>query len=424
MAPYGDEMIVASGARTDGWGNRWYPYAVHTFSQQQWTTQTYTDYFDAVRILPNKLNSNEYFMASWGNGVGLFRDGELVEMYGPDNSSLASIIPGPFCRISGMVQDKQGNLWVANGAVPNPISVRMANGTWKSFPYQNQISSDRLSDIVISPWGQLWVIIPAGGGLFVLDPAENIESASDDKYLKFKLTDYSGDILPNEIYSMAFDRDDYLLVGTNEGVLISYNPERVLEPTTFYEQRIKIPDVVEDYAVYLLKEELITAIAVDGGNRKWFGTLRSGVYLQTADGTKQIHHFNVNNSPLPSNNIQHISIHPKTGEVFIATDKGLVSYRGDSTDPVAVFGKVYAFPNPVRPDYEGIITITGLVDKTIVKITDVAGNLVYETRSEGGQATWDGKNRNGNRVSTGVYLFFCSDSNGEQSAVGKLLFVK
>lgn len=424
ISHFGDDVVVASGARTDGWGNRWYPYSVHTFSQQQWSTQKYPDYFDAVRVLPNNLNSNEYFVASWGNGVGLFRDGNLVEMYGTENSSLQSIIPGPFCRISGMTQDKAGNLWVANGAVANPISVRKADGTWKSFPYQNQISSDRLSDMVISPWGHLWTIIPGGGGLFVLDPGSNIDSHTDDRYSKIKLTEYDGSLLPNEIYSIAFDRDDYLWVGTNEGVLISYNPERVLEPNTFYAQRIKIPDVIDEFAVFLLKNELITTIAVDGGNRKWFGTSRSGVYLQSADGTKQIHHFTAENSPLPSNTIQHIAIHPKTGELFIATDKGLVSYRTYSTEPSAVFGKVYAFPNPVRPDYDGIITITGLVDKTIVKITDVAGNLVYETRSQGGQATWDGKNAKGSRVSTGVYLFFCTDSKGEQSFVGKLLFVK
>jgi len=222
---------------------------------------------------------------------------------------------------------------------------------------------------------------------------------------------------------MAFDRDGYLWVGTNEGVLISYNPERIFD-TGFYAQRIKIPDVIEEFAVFLLEQEVITSIVVDGGNRKWFGTARSGIYLQSADGTKQIAHFDTENSPLPSNNVQHLALHPKTGELFIATDKGLVSYRTDSTEPEKVFGKVYAFPNPVRPEYQGDITITGLVEETIVKITDVAGNLVFETRSQGGQATWNGKNFNGERVSTGVYLFFCTSSKGEQSAVGKILFVK
>ncbi|HPJ46757.1 MAG TPA: two-component regulator propeller domain-containing protein [Tenuifilaceae bacterium] len=423
VSPFNDDILVARGARTDSWGNRWYPFSIHRFSGNEWTTKSYPDYFDAVRILPNKLNSSEFFMASWGNGVALFRDGELLEMYGPENSSLQSIISGPYCRISGLAQDADGNLWVANGAVANPISVRMVDGTWVGFPYQNEISSDRLSDAMFSPSGDLWVIIPAGGGIFVLNPGENLESASDDDHKKIKLTDYEGNLLPNEIHSMAFDREGYLWVGTNEGVLISYNPERVFD-SGFYAQRIKIPDVIEEFAVFLLEQEVITSIAVDGGNRKWFGTARSGVYLQSADGTKQIAHFDTDNSPLPSNNIQHLALHPKTGELFIATDKGLVSYRTDSTEPERVFGKVYAFPNPVRPEYQGDITITGLVEETIVKITDVAGNLVYEARSQGGQATWNGKNFAGQRVSTGVYLFFCSDSKGEQSAVGKILFVK
>ena len=423
VSPFNDEVLVARGARTDSWGNRWYPFSIHKFSENEWSTQSYPDYFDAVRILPNRLNSNEFFAASWGNGVALFRDGELLEMYGPENSSLQSVISGPYCRISGLAQDEFGNLWVANGAVANPISVRLVDGTWHGFPYQSQISSDRLSDAMFSPAGHLWVIIPAGGGFFVLNPGENIESASDDDYKKIKLTDYDGNLLPNEIHSMAFDRDGYLWVGTNEGVLISYNPERIFD-SGFYAQRIKIPDVLEEFAVFLLEQEVITSIAVDGGNRKWFGTARSGIYLQSADGTKQIAHFDTQNSPLPSNNIQHLALHPKTGELFIATDKGMVSYRTDSNEPEKVFGKVYAFPNPVRPEYLGDITITGLVEETIVKITDVAGNLVYETRSQGGQATWNGKNFYGERVSTGVYLFFCSSSNGEQSAVGKILFVK
>ena len=101
-----------------------------------------------------------------------------------------------------------------------------------------------------------------------------------------------------------------------------------------------------------------------------------------------------------------------------------IAYRSNASEQVNTFDKVYAFPNPVRPNYSGVITIAGLMDNSVVKITDIAGNIVYETRSNGGLATWDGKNRNGQRVATGVYLIFCSDSKGEKAAVTKLLFVK
>ena len=397
---------------------------MHKFSNNQWAYDYNFNYIDAVRITPSPFHSNEFYISSWGNGILVYRDGQFIENFNPSNSSLETIIPGAFCRIGGVVFDSKGNLWASNAGVTNPISIRTPDGTWKGFPYQSLIGSQRQSDIVLSPSGHLWVIIPSGGGLFVLNPGNDPLTMSSHQARKLMLSDSDGASLPNDIYSIAFDREGYLWIGTTEGVLVSYNPQRVFEPSLFNAQRVKIPDVVQGLAVFLLETETVTSIAIDGANRKWLGTQRSGVFLQSADGSTQLLNFTKDNSPLPSNNIQHIGLHPKTGEVFFATDKGLISYRGDATEPSSRFGKVYAFPNPVRPDYNGVITITGLIDKTIVKITDVAGNLVYETQSLGGQATWDGKNIQGNRVSTGVYLFFCADSKGEQSAVGKILFVK
>ncbi|MDD2195735.1 MAG: two-component regulator propeller domain-containing protein [Bacteroidales bacterium] len=424
VLPTSDELLVTAGARTDTWGNKYNNFALHYFAANSWSTKFNYNYMDAVRIIDSPFAPNEYYVATWGDGIVAYRDGVEIEHYSPDNSSLQSIIPGRYCRIGGLAFDKSRNLWATNAGVPNTISVRSPEGNWKGFPYQTLIGSERISDIIVSPSGTLWVIAPSGGGLFVIDPGDNPLSQESHTVRAFKPYDADGASLPNDIYSLAFDRDGYLWVGTTEGVLVSYNPSRVFETSAFYMQKVKIPDVVDGLAVFLLENETVSSIAIDGANRKWFGTQRSGVFLQTADGSTQIKHFTKNNSPLPSNNIQSIGIHPKTGEVFIATDKGLVSYRSDATEPTSKFGKVYAFPNPIRPDYNGIITITGLVDKTVVKITDVSGNLVYETESLGGQATWDGKNRYGDRVATGVYLYFCADKQGEESAVGKILFIR
>lgn len=424
ILPTENEVFVTAGARNDTWGNLFYNVGIHTFSSNRWSSKFLYNYFDAVRITKSPFSANEYYVASWGNGIIVLRDGVEVENYNPDNSSLQTILPGSYCRIGGVVFDNSNNLWVTNAGVTNAISVRLPDGTWKGFPYQTMIGSLRLSDITLSPSGNLWVVVPSGGGFFVLNPGDNPLSQESHTVRAFKPYDASGSFLPNDIYSIAFDRDGYLWVGTTEGVLVSYNPNRVFETSEFYMQKVKIPDVVEGLAVYLLENETVTSIAVDGANRKWFGTQRSGVFLQSADGSEQLKHFTKENSPLPSNVIQSIGIHPKSGEVFIATDKGMVSYRSDATEPVKQFGKVYAFPNPVRPDYNGVITITGLVDKTLVKITDVSGNLVYETESLGGQATWDGKTRHGNRAATGVYLYFCVDKSGEETAVGKILFVR
>jgi ligand-binding sensor domain-containing protein len=177
-------------------------------------------------------------------------------------------------------------------------------------------------------------------------------------------------------------------------------------------------------ADYLLEKEVVTCIAVDAGNRKWFGTQGSGVYLMSADGTKAVSSFNTQNSPLPSNYISSLVIDHETGEVIIGTDKGIVALRGSATEGKENFGNIYAFPNPVRPDYSGIITIAGLMTQSNIKITDVAGNLVYETTSVGGQALWNGTNLWGEKVKSGVYLVFVASEDGTESGVTKIAIIR
>ncbi|MDI3526227.1 MAG: hypothetical protein PWR03_410 [Tenuifilum sp.] len=417
-------VVAASGAYDAAMGNVWLPFIAHRFNNGSWNFYADWSVWDAVKVKFDPNKPNHYFVASWGGGLYEFEGDELVEHYTPENSSLQSVFPGQaFCRIAGVDFDQWGNIWVANSEVSNPISVRSTNGDWFSFPYASAIGTPKILSLTISRDGLIWLALARDNGLFVLNPGGDIQNSNDDVYLKFRPRDVNGNLLPNEISFLTFDRDGYLWLGTNQGVLVTYNPSGVFQGEALF-TKIKIPDVVEGLAVYLLENEEVTCIEVDGGNRKWFGTSKSGVYLFSEDGTEQIYHFTSDNSPLPSNTILSIKVHPLTGEVFIATDKGLVSFRGDASEPANSFGKVYAFPNPVRENYNGLITIAGLMENSVVKITDLSGNLVYETRSNGGYATWNGRNGNGTKVATGVYLVFCSDSKGDQSVVTKLLFIK
>jgi len=419
-----ERVVVVSGAYDATFSNFWNAFTVHGFKNEQWVDYQNWGFHDAVVAEFNPMDPSSYFVGSWGSGIFQFSNNEMVNRFTPENSSLQSIFPNaPFCRISGLAFDTKGNLWVSNAMVANPISVRKTDGTWVSFPYATAINADKISTLRFSPYGSLWLVLPRGEGLFALHPGSNIDSKDDDKYRKVKPYDRDGNVFNIDINTLAFDNDGYLWLGTSQGVLLSYNPERVFD-SGFYFQKIKIPDVIAGLAVYLLETEVVTTISVDGGNRKWFGTAKSGVFLFNSDGTKELLHFTAENSPLPSNSILDIKVHPVSGEVFIATEKGLVSYRGNSTEPSQKFGKVYSYPNPVPPGYSGKISIVGLVNNTIVKITDISGNLVYETRSEGGMATWDGKSLKGNKVGTGVYLVFCSDETGSDSAVTKILFIK
>jgi hypothetical protein len=173
----------------------------------------------------------------------------------------------------------------------------------------------------------------------------------------------------------------------------------------------------------MLKSESITSIVVDGANRKWVGTAGSGAYLLSPDGTKKIRNYNETNSPLLSNTIASMSIDNLSGEVWFGTAKGVISIRGDANEGTEDYSGVYAFPNPVREDYSGNVTLTGLMKDTHIRITDISGNLVYRTISEGGMATWDLTTYNGRRVSTGVYLVFCSNEDGTGTHIIKLLVI-
>jgi len=178
------------------------------------------------------------------------------------------------------------------------------------------------------------------------------------------------------------------------------------------------------FSDYLLKTESVISIAVDGANRKWIGTSGSGAYNVSPDGITQIKNFKLKNSPILSDSIPSIAVDNKTGDVWFGTSKGLQSYRGNATKGGEKFTSVYAFPNPVRADFPGNVTITGLMKDTHINITDISGNLVYETISDGGQATWNLKTYNGNRVATGVYLIFCASSDGSEAFVTKILVIR
>ena len=302
------------------------------------------------------------------------------------------------------------------------ICIKKSNGEWLSYNFDEKISNIRVGKIIVTQNDHKWVVLPSGNGLFAFDNKQSIDDTTDDLYKKLNIIDENGKIISNNTYSIAEDLDGHIWVGLDQGIVVYYSPENIFEDSDFHAQRIII--TIGDATDYLLKTETIKAIAIDGANRKWIGTNNSGVYLVSEDGTEEINHFTEENSPLLSNKINDIGINHETGEVFFATDKGLISYRGSATMGSDEFRDVYVYPNPVRENYFGDITIRGLVSDVNVKITDISGNIVYETTAEGGQATWDGKNFSGSRVSTGVYLVFCSNEDGSKTHITKLLLIK
>jgi ligand-binding sensor domain-containing protein len=299
--------------------------------------------------------------------------------------------------------------------------VLKSDGGWIVNPLT--IDAPTIGDIIITSKGKKWIILPRGYGLFILDDNNTPEVFSDDRYKKMLVQDIENQVI-SFVYSIAEDLDGNIWVGTDQGPVIYFNSDNVFE-NDLRASRIKIPrNDGTNLADYMLKTETITSIAIDGANRKWLGTASSGAYLLSPDGTTQVKNFNEENSPLLSNSIVTLAVDNKTGEVWFGTAKGVQSVRGDATAGEENFTKVYTFPNPVREDFTGNVTITGLIKDSQIRITDISGNLVFGTVSDGGQATWDLKTYNGRRVATGVYLVFCASKDGSKSAVTKMLVIK
>lgn len=414
-----NNRVLVAGGGTSGYKNG----TVHSFIDQQWSTMINYNVANIVNVKLDPTNSNHFYAGSWGYGLLEYSNNEPVQTFNSSNSTLQSIIPGDnYIRIGGLDFDDDNNLWITNSEVANILSVKKANGEWKGFNFDEVASNVPVGEILVSQNNTKWLILPDGLGLFVFSENNTIDNTNDDLFKKLSILDENGKLITNNIYSIAEDLQGVIWVGTDQGVIVYYNPENVFEDGSFYAQRIILTN--NGITQYLLSTEVVTTIAVDGANRKWIGTNSSGVYLVSKNGTEEINHFTEENSPLLSNRILDIAIDNESGEVYFATEKGLISYRGTATMGSDEFRDVYVYPNPVREDYEGDITVRGLVSDVNVKITDISGNLVYETKAEGGQATWNGKNFSGQRVSTGIYLVFCTNDDGSKTYITKLLFIK
>jgi hypothetical protein len=416
------KTIICDGALTASWTETLRPMKVSIFENNNWSSISSSTIKDVMRSVIDPDNSNHIFISSWGGGLLEYLNNNLVKQYTESNSPLQTIITGqPYVRICGMVFDKNKNLWITQSEVPGTFKALKPNGGW----IVNPLTADapRVGDFIIARNGYKWAILPVGNGLYVLDDNNTPEVFNDDRFKKMLVKD-SENLIISSVYSIAEDLDGNIWVGTDQGPLIYYNPEKVFTDN-LVAYRINIPrNDGTGLGDYLLKTETITSITIDGANKKWLGTMNSGAYYLSADGLTLIKNFNELNSPLLSNYIVSISVDNKTGDVWFGTLKGVQSVRGDATTGGEKFAKVYTFPNPVRDGFTGNVTITGLMRDTQIRITDISGNLVYSTVSDGGQATWDLKTYNGHHVSTGVYLVFCASRDGSQSTVTKMLVIK
>lgn len=362
------------------------------------------------------------YMGSWGAGMAVLKNGELQTFYDCENSPLSTY--DGVCdltgigrtRISGIDKDENGNIWMTIAFGQDAVSMLSPEGEWFSAPKRLFPTNVHMLDMVIDDFGAKWIVTQRDG-VIVYNDHQTFDNLEDDVVLSLKAAKNQGGLETSETFALAKDQEGFIWVGTAEGVMVFYdvfsNGQGIVVDAS--------PPVFEGRK--LLQEEIINTIAVDGGDRKWIGTA-NGAYLVSKNGDELIHHFTTENSPLLADVVNHIAIDQSTGEVFFATDAGVISFLGDATDGESGCDEVFVYPNPVFTDFTGDIVIQGSGEKSIVKITTVSGLLVRELESQGGTTTWDGRDVYGNQVQSGIYLALIADEFGGYPCIGKFSVIR
>jgi sugar lactone lactonase YvrE len=427
MAISKSHLWVAPGD-LDGWSNLFNTEGVSHFYKNDWLVVSgdsmFNDYgiYDLINVCVDPNDHERVFASSWSKGLVQINGSKVTNYFDNKNSTLDTVAGAPFIYVGGSAFDKDGNIWVSNAFSTNSICVYDNKlKKWDDFVTQNVIGNTRISKITINSLNQKWFILPEGGGLLVFDDNGSISNKGDDKIKKLGFTLGTGAITGADALAVTEDLNGAMWVGTDKGICVFYTPSTIFDDSGFDAQQIKIEQ--GGYVEYLLESEVVKCIAVDGANRKWIGTANSGLYLINPDGTQQLQHFTIDNSPLLSNTVNDLEIDGETGEIYIATSSGIVSYKYTATEAKEDYDSVYAYPNPVKQDYQGLIAIKGLVRDCDVKITDVSGRLIYATKALGGQAIWDGKNFEGNKAQTGVYVVYLTNPDGSKTETTKIFMI-
>jgi hypothetical protein len=426
MVSDGTSLWVAAGSVNEAWNYQYNPNGLFRFSGDYWTGINRYVYpgLDSVADLITLARdpSTGYLMAgSFGGGLLEVGKDNALRIH-KQGTGLQPAVgdPGSY-RVSGLAFDRNRNLWISNYGAPEDLVLRTADGNWSRFAIPYPHTENALGQLLFDDNGYLWIQSPKGNGLFCYDPGASVTSSGDDRWRYLRQGRGNGNLPSSDVRTLAKDRDGFIWIGTANGIGVVQCMNEVF---TNGACEATLPVVVQGgIAGYLFGGELVQAITVDGANRKWVGT-RNGAWLVSADGEKTVQHFTETNSPLLSNDVNHIAVDPRTGEVFFSTFNGICSWRGTATVADSGKGSVLVFPNPVPPGFSGTIGIRGLPDQAWVRITELDGRLVYQTRAAGGQAIWDGRNYKGERASSGAYLVMSSDAANAEKVVAKIFFVR
>jgi ligand-binding sensor domain-containing protein len=403
---------------------------VYVFENDTWTIDANfpQDTINDINCVAFDNNDKNHFYAgAFGDGLMEIKNDKVIAKYTYYNSPIphrnfATELTN--VQVASLYNDINNNLWIGTNDNPTFITVKKNDGTWASLDFSNLVPNIQYlnSNQIVVDSNNMVYVASYGTGVFVYKNDGNFSqpNASNSKLLT-NLAGKGG--LPSNFpVCLAVDRGGDVWIGTDQGIYVLYNPQSILTQSSGWDAQ---PIYVQQDGLtqLLLQTDLINSIFVDGANNKWVGTASSGLFCFSPDGQKELYHFTIDNSPLFSNNVITVSVSGKTGEVFIGTDKGMQSFQNTTTEGLTSFEDVYAYPNPVKPGYTGPILIHGMISGASVKIVDAAGNFVYETTAEGGQAIWNGQNFKGARVASGIYMVIYATPDGSQKKLTKILLL-
>lgn len=421
LASRDNDLFLASGSVNESWGITWNGSGTYQYKDGWWSnhnlynTNALQACYDVITVCANP-NNQEVYYGSFTNGF-IVQNGDEFILFNKYNSILEGQ-SGDSARtkITDIKVDQNGNVWITNFGSDKVLAVKRTDGEWYSFNIHGV--NNVATHLLVDSYGQKWVAYASSGGITVFDEGDDWSNAADDRRRNLSTGNGSGNLTNTRVNCMVEDNEGEIWVGSEEGITIFYCPGSIFDGC-----EAQSPIVERDgYNGYLFETQNVNDIAVDGGNRKWIATY-SGAWLISADGKEELMHFNKENSPLPANAIRDIEINHKTGEVFFATEKGLVSYQGDATISAYEHQDVLVYPNPVFPDFQGEIAIKGLTFDSNIKITDAFGGLIYEGKANGSTAVWNGKDYNGRKAKAGVYLVFSLNNDGKEKYCAKIVIL-
>ena len=409
----GEKVLFTSGFSRGGEKVSQSTAGIFCFQDNLWNSTIYHDKYNFTSIAVSDKYPDNIFAGSYSEGVYKIVDNDIVNHYsfGKANS------------VVDMKPDNRGNIWIANSKSINSLYVLSQNGEYLGFDLSSYLNGDVIRNIQISKaTGYVMIIVESKSYFFVFDDNNTPFDADDDRVKKVYLYDENHSAFNEKIMAVTEDIDGEIWFATTYGVLVSNTIRKVFDELLI----ITHPIVTDEkgHSDYLLYGVDLNDIDVDAANCKWVCTNNYGVYKISPSGSNVVYRFMTNNSSLPSNVVNDIVIDHSSGNVFMNTDYGLVSYKDNTIKSSSDYSNMYVYPNPVRPDYSGPIVIKGLIENSLIKITDSNGNIAFESYSSGGELVWDGNDLNGKAVRSGVYLIFASGNVGQNSKVIKLLIVR